>query len=476
MKIKIAILSFVFGILVSHVALAQELDLNAAKDKLRKGTILLRKIDASLESEKKAFQDVRENIKQVKVRIQKTREKIQTLKGQLQNIQSLISQSSRKLLAIRKQMAEKRNELLDLRRAMIKKKDEKKRAEEQYLTHSKVPDDFGVVSVLLAFGNFADHFQEQFYRGFTNEENTKRLEEVSRASRELKLTQEKLIEKYGGLQQLKAKQEMELRNLQFHQEAKKRLLSSTKGQEEIYRQLLEQAKQEQSDVQKNVENLKSNFKFVEEKLEKLRGDELLKDAFSIEDFEDALRSVPLKTDAILRWPVSPIRGISAYFHDEAYRKTMGIPHNAVDIRVPQETTVKASMAGVVLKVRDNDIGYNYILLAHRDGLLTLYGHLTQILVKEGETVFTGEPIAKSGGIPGTRGAGWLTTGAHLHFEVFKDWKHVDALDYLPLEFLPIEYVPEQYLQKLVGEEEKVKRVRERKVRRPIENFATKEAV
>lgn len=468
MKTKLLIFGLILSLLVSNVSFAEELDLDAAKDKLRKGTTLLRKIDSSLKSEEKTFRDVRENIKQVKVRIQKTREKIQTLKGQLQNIQSLISESSRKILAIRKQMAERRNELFELRRAVEKKKEEKEFAQEKYLARTdRLQDDFGLVSVLLAFGNLADHFQEKFYLGLENEENKRNLENVSRASFELQLTQEKLIEKYGVLQQLKGKQETELRNLQFHQEAKKRLLSSTKGQEEIYRHLLEQAKQEQSDVQKNVENLKSNFKFVEEKLKKLRGDELLQDAFSVEDFEDALRSVPLKTDAVLRWPVSPIRGISAHFHDEAYRKTMGIPHNAVDIRVPQETTVKASMAGVVLKVRDNDIGYNYVLLAHRDGLLTLYGHLTSIMVKEGETVFTGEPIAKSGGIPGTRGAGWLTTGAHLHFEVFKDWKHVDPLEYLPLEFLPIEYVPEQYLPKLVGEEQKVKRVQERKVRRAV---------
>lgn len=463
----------ILAILFANLGLAQSLDPEAAKEKLRKGTTLLRKIDSSLHSEEKSLRDVRDNIKQVKIRIQKTRDKIQTFKGQLQNIQSLISDSSRKLLAVRKQMAEKRNELKNLKTIFEKKKSEQREAKSRYKAslsrglhaiHSE-KDNFGILSVLLAFGNLGNFYEEEFYRDFAEAQNQDLIQEVRRTQNELTLTKNKLLEKYSTLQNLKGKQESELRNLRFHHEAKKRLLSMTKGQEEIYQRLLEQAKEEQTDVQRNIENLKTNFEFVEEKLEKLKADEMLQEVFSVEDFEDALRSLPLKTNAPLKWPVSPIRGISAHFQDEAYRKSMGIPHNAVDIRVPQETAVKAAMAGVILKVRDLDVGYNYVLLAHRDGLLTLYGHLTEIAVKEGETVFTGEPIGKSGGIPGTRGAGWLTTGAHLHFEVFKDWKHMDPLDYLPLEFLPIEYIPEKYLPKLTGEIEKVRRIPEKKVRR-----------
>ena len=84
--------------------------------------------------------------------------------------------------------------------------------------------------------------------------------------------------------------------------------------------------------------------------------------------------------------------------------------------------------------------------------------MSEILVNEGEIVRRGQTIGLSGGIPGNKGAGWLTTGAHLHFEVFKNFQRVDPLEYLPLEFVPVASLPEKYLKKLTGdEEEKVRR-------------------
>jgi len=71
-----------------------------------------------------------------------------------------------------------------------------------------------------------------------------------------------------------------------------------------------------------------------------------------------------------------------------------------------------------------------IRLAHRGGFITAYGHVSQFLVEPGERVYAGEPVALSGGMPGTKGAGVMTTGAHLHFEVIKGGVHVDPLEFL----------------------------------------------
>jgi murein DD-endopeptidase MepM/ murein hydrolase activator NlpD len=71
-----------------------------------------------------------------------------------------------------------------------------------------------------------------------------------------------------------------------------------------------------------------------------------------------------------------------------------------------------------------------VTIRHDNGLATLYGHVSGFLVQEGQRVRAGDPIALSGGTPGTKGAGRLTTGAHLHFEVYLDGKKVDPLEYL----------------------------------------------
>ena len=77
--------------------------------------------------------------------------------------------------------------------------------------------------------------------------------------------------------------------------------------------------------------------------------------------------------------------------------------------------------------------------------LTVYGHLLEFRVKEGDTVKKSEILGLSGGRPGTPGAGYLTTGPHLHFEIYDDGNHVDPLSVLNLGELPVKYIPDEYL-------------------------------
>ena len=132
------------------------------------------------------------------------------------------------------------------------------------------------------------------------------------------------------------------------------------------------------------------------------------------------------------WPVETGLGISAGFHDAGYRKRFGMEHNAVDIPVLQGSFVHAAADGIVEKVSDNGLGYSSLIIRHGGGYATLYGHISGFLVSEGERVTAGQSVALSGGMPGTKGAGRMTTGAHLHFEVIKDGVHIDPQTVLPV--------------------------------------------
>lgn len=151
-----------------------------------------------------------------------------------------------------------------------------------------------------------------------------------------------------------------------------------------------------------------------------------------------------------RWPVEPLKGISAYFHDPTYpfRCTVKNPkncigeHSAIDIPTEQGTPVLAADDGYVAIARKldwvrDDSGrilypaYNYIVLLHASGLSTVYGHLSQVLVNQDTYVKKGDIIARSGATPGTAGAGRWTTGAHLHFEVRVNGIPDDPIKYLP---------------------------------------------
>jgi murein DD-endopeptidase MepM/ murein hydrolase activator NlpD len=135
--------------------------------------------------------------------------------------------------------------------------------------------------------------------------------------------------------------------------------------------------------------------------------------------------------SVFAWPLAGDIRVTATFRDEAYEENFGRPHDGVDLYAPQGSPVIAPANGVVEKVATNGYGYSYLILAHKNGLYTVYGHLSDILVEEEEIVYIGKEIAKTGGTPGTPGAGYFTTGPHLHFEVFRDGQFFDPLEFLP---------------------------------------------
>lgn len=92
-------------------------------------------------------------------------------------------------------------------------------------------------------------------------------------------------------------------------------------------------------------------------------------------------------------------------------------HTGIDIASAFGTPVQAAAAGVVaLAGAETDgfghlVGYgNYVVVAHGGGMVTLYGHLEQVLVLPGQTVHAGDPI----GLEGSTGN---STGPHVHFEM-----------------------------------------------------------
>lgn len=137
----------------------------------------------------------------------------------------------------------------------------------------------------------------------------------------------------------------------------------------------------------------------------------------------------IRSEQTFRWPV--LGRISAGFMNAAYERFFGVPHRGTDIAVSQGSPVFAAADGIVFLARDGGkTGYSYILIGHRDGYATLYGHLSSFAVSTGDEVTAGQMIGLSGATPGTHGAGPMTTGPHLHFEVIRSGTHIDALTVL----------------------------------------------
>lgn len=104
-------------------------------------------------------------------------------------------------------------------------------------------------------------------------------------------------------------------------------------------------------------------------------------------------------------PVSDVFGTERVFNQEVQSR-----HQGLDFAAPAGTPVHAINHGVVLLARPLYFEGNCVVLDHGQGLLSLYLHLSEFRVKEGEEVQPGQVIAVSGETG-------RATGPHLHLAV-----------------------------------------------------------
>lgn len=113
-------------------------------------------------------------------------------------------------------------------------------------------------------------------------------------------------------------------------------------------------------------------------------------------------------------PVEATRRTSQFADRRLYSYTDGGSsrslHNGVDLAAPEGRSVFASGAGRVVLAKERIITGNSVVIEHLPGVFSLYYHLQDIEVQEGQRLFQGQRI-------GTVGMTGLATGPHLHWEL-----------------------------------------------------------
>lgn len=431
---------------------------------IAKQDVFLSRIQEEFNLSKAGYQQLLTQIVDTKERLKKVAEDKVTLAQQLQGLDDEITLTTEKLLKVIAQVVETENTIkllyeqiemrqiaLDYQKELLKDYIRVIYEEENAYYSFDENGEVDAFKLLLASGSVGENMKNLKYFDLLNEAGQQMVDRLDVLATEVEDYQDELNGKREQLLVLQDRIGGEKMRLEEQRVAKEQLLVLTLGQEQIYQQLLAQTAEEQGEMLTEVQQLNEALVFVQQKIAE-EGRE-----FNPDDYSEIL---DFKTKALydfqfnftgnpngFAWPVDPDRGISAYFRDSGYVGVFGVQHNAVDIPIYQGSPIRAAADAVVYTAKDNGYGYSYIILAHSDGFVTVYGHVSNILVKDGQTVSQGAIIGLSGGMPGTKGAGYMTTGPHLHFEMKLNGLFVDPLIYLPMEKFTVEQaesLPEKY--------------------------------
>jgi murein DD-endopeptidase MepM/ murein hydrolase activator NlpD len=149
----------------------------------------------------------------------------------------------------------------------------------------------------------------------------------------------------------------------------------------------------------------------------------------VERLDEALNALDTMKSQARRFPIAnpvPNADITSRF---GYRKDPIIGsaafHGGIDFRAEIGHPIKAPAAGVI-EFAGVKGGYgNCIEMRHKNGLMTRFGHLSRIRVKEGDKVAIGSVIGEVGNTG-------RSTGPHLHYEIRVDDNPVDPWRYLSI--------------------------------------------
>ena len=326
-------------------------------------------------------------------------------------------------------------------------------------------------SILLNWENIWDIINDLYFKSLIENIWKKLIDNHKLYISELYFKKIKLKRDEQRLRIIRREQIIFITNLKEKKAFKERILKISKWQEYLYKKyILNKVKTEKdikikwlkqkiklNSIRNNILK-KYNCKFVDASKNTLEFRSLSKECSNINKIiysESLLKT----TDKYINfsWPVMPTKWISAYYFDKEYKRDFSSEHEAVDIIKKQWSSIRAPADWYVVylkKPTTND--YAYIAIKHHNWFLTIYGHVSDILVNEFDFVKKWEVFAQTGWEFWTAWAWFLTTWPHLHFEVYQNKKNIDPFKILNISYLNFYDIPEVYKNKFYSDFKKTK--------------------
>lgn len=403
-------------------------------------------------------------------RVNNLEEAIELIDSDIKNAQDEILSLSRNIVALhheikttKKEIDEKNKEIYENKKVLL-----------EYIAHiykkqntlysSENKDIDSLKTILLSDWSLGDILSQLHFSSVLEVTGQTLVEKHRKMIKELFVKKLDLEKKNKEVKETQSQELIKRRSLLEKRDFREKILTYTKWQEELFQEYVKEKIQIDNNLK--IKIIQNKIKLREQKQEVLAqfncnyiDDSLFSQDIFLMDIENETEKTCIELNKILTaesklspfpkdkqniflWPATPTKGISAYYRDPSYLQSVWSSHDAIDIISNQGTDIIAPADGYITFVKEpNDEWYAYVVLKHAWWFVTVYGHVNEVLFKQYDFIKAWEVFARSWGELGTNGAGLMTTGPHLHFEMFKDREYVDPLNYLDLTELPEEKVP-----------------------------------
>ncbi len=365
-------------------------------------------IQAKTLEEKK--QDTLKEIENLKSDIKETQKEINSLTTEKNDISSYINQLDNKIIKISNEISDFEDKIedkeKDIEETKVKLEDAKVRCEQQYddmqkriqFIYEKRNKSF--FEMIVSSNSISDLLNKADYVFSMSDYDNEMMNKLNETKKEIENYEKTLEQELSDLELMKSELESQKTKVNSTINAKKGELAAKNSE-------INSATKERSAYEKELEAQEKILNEIEEQIAK-----------------SANGNAYEGTTTGFVWPCPGYTRISSYFGPRP-QPTPGAStnHKGVDLAAPYGSNILATAAGKVTTSTYSKSAGNYIVIAHGNGMSSVYMHCSKLLVSVGDTVSQGQVIAKVGSTG-------YSTGNHLHFGIIKNGSYVNPLNYI----------------------------------------------
>lgn len=373
---------------------------------------------SDINANNKKINEAESNLNEVKAEKSETVKQVESLTSQITNYQSQIDELNNQIDELNKKIEDAQSKIAE------KEKDINSSQEllDKRLVAAYEAGDTSYLDVILNSATFVDVISNAYLVSEVTTADNELMEKLQKEKKENEEAKEALESSKTELDTVKASKESVTTQLQASKNEKNSYVAKLSEDEKTIQSQIEEL--QQANVQINKEIEEANRKYAAQ-LEELRKQQEQNNNNNNNNNNNSSNGGSSSSSGFIK-PVNSYITTGLYYSNGSYHG--GVDYGASGIN---GAPIYAVAAGVVIEAKALTSSYgNYIIIAHANGLYTLYAHgqAGSIKVSAGQSVSQGQQIMNVGNTGNS-------TGPHLHFEVrtspgkYEDRKN--PLNYLP---------------------------------------------